>query len=755
VPVPVDRKLVGMVDGPVAPSDDPARLGSVTLDTAGPFTVGEHVTMRLVHTVGHHGMDDRGAMKIVMRFPADGGAWQTEDPEAPNFVSVLASQPCRFRSKYEAFGNARPWFKVLTVQVVGGCLAEGDTVTITLGDRSGGSPGLRLQTFVEDAWELKFLVDPCATGWFSEIPAGLAVEIRSGPPARWIAVIPTRWTVGVPFRLGIKAEDALGNPSDRADAALQLEGSLPVEGLPTETELRPGSFARAIEGLSCAAPGLLTITVRDAAGEVVATTNPMTILPAGRRSFWGDLHGQSAETIGINTAEAWFTFARDKAFLDVCAHQANDFQITGAFWAQLQEVSARFHAPGRFVTFPGYEWSGNTAVGGDRNVYFRDEGRPIRRSSHALLTDRRDTATDATTAHALFQALSGENAIAYAHVGGRWADLAYAHDGRIERAVEIHSDWGTFEWLLDDALRLGHRVGVVANSDGHKGRPGASWPGASTFGAYGGLTCFFADSLDRDSIFQAIRDRRTVATTGCRLDLDVRVSLDSGRRFRDDPVLGTTATVACTEAGIGDIVLSASAEIPVRVRVAAGAPIARVDVRVGTEVVTSWIPPGTGRRIAVRWEGAQYRGRGREVTWDGHAAVVSATIRSVVRINAFNPDHPLEGDRTTLRWKAITTGNFGGFDLVCDEEPGARLAIHTEPASLEVPLEELDTTGVRVDAGGLGKALSVRRLPDDAPRTLDWTCTVAMRPDGDTAIGVRVLLEDGHVAWSSPIYVVP
>jgi len=63
--------------------------------------------------------------------------------------------------------------------------------------------------------------------------------------------------------------------------------------------------------------------------------------------------------------------------------------------------------------------------------------------------------------------------------------------------MEIHSAWGTFEWLLTDGFALGHRSGVVCNSDGHKGRPGASYPGAATFGAYGGLTCFLAEELTR------------------------------------------------------------------------------------------------------------------------------------------------------------------------------------------------------------------------------------------------------------------
>ncbi len=71
---------------------------------------------------------------------------------------------------------------------------------------------------------------------------------------------------------------------------------------------------------------------------------------------------------------------------------------------------------------------------------------------------------------------------------------SYAHDGRLETAVEVHSAWGTFEWLLQDAFEAGYRVGIVANSDGHKGRPGACYPGASFFGSYGGLTCFLADA---------------------------------------------------------------------------------------------------------------------------------------------------------------------------------------------------------------------------------------------------------------------
>src|SRR5215831_6393361 len=71
-----------------------------------------------------------------------------------------------------------------------------------------------------------------------------------------------------------------------------------------------------------------------------------------------------------------------------------------------------------------------------------------------------------------------------------------------------HSTWGTFEWLLHDAFEKGYRVGVVCHSDDHKGRPGATQPGASTFGAIGGLTCYFMPELTRDALFEALRKRR-------------------------------------------------------------------------------------------------------------------------------------------------------------------------------------------------------------------------------------------------------
>ena len=223
-----------------------------------------------------------------------------------------------------------------------------------------------------------------------------------------------------------------------------------------------GQRATVIDGLSVTNPGRVSVRLKDAEGSVVAETNPLLIEDTDLIHFWGDMHGQSEETIGTGSADQYFSFARDLAFVDACGHQGNDFQITDAFWSELNRLTATYDQPGTYVALPGYEWSGNTSLGGDRNVYFPTDNRTIRRSSHALIEGGDVNGSDALTCEALFADLAdaGEwDVVMYAHCGGRYADISVAHDGRFERSVEVHSSWGTFEWILHDAFRLGYRGG--------------------------------------------------------------------------------------------------------------------------------------------------------------------------------------------------------------------------------------------------------------------------------------------------------
>jgi hypothetical protein len=755
----IETELVGDAWSTAAPGEDPVLYGSATLSPQGAFEARSLQSFSLVYTCGRFGLDDTGAIKIVHRYSNDWGGLQTTDPTAVNYVTATASNGSRLQLGYQMGGEQRPWYRSLTITVRGEGLYEGDTITVVFGDRSGGSPGLKLQTFCESGFQFKVLADVCATGHFLPIVESPSISIVPGPPAVWKAVLPSLRRPGEVFRLGIKAEDRWGNPSDQTEGRLTLSSSIPIEGLPDTVDFPLGDRAVVLDGLKVRDEGTARVTVRDSDGAELVTSNPLVIRDGAVAGYWGDMHGQSGESVGINTAQEYFHFARNLSFLDATSHQANDFQVNNAFWRLVNELTAEYQEDHRFVTFPGYEWSGNTAVGGDRNVYFREEGRQIHRSSHALLPDRSDIHTDANTAEALFRDLRDEDCVVYAHVGGRHADIAQAHDPVLETAMEIHSAWGTFEWLLTDGFALGHRSGVVCNSDGHKGRPGASYPGAASFGAYGGLTCFLTEDLTRDSFFECLRRRHHYGTTGNRLHLDVRARFSSpATLYERDPRYTVDPGRPVTEAIMGDIVQTDADSVEIRVECVAQAPIERIDVLNGTDVVATLRPFGAGDlgdRIRVIWQGAEYRGRGRQTLWKGAATFDGATVSRVRPINAWNHERPTElRPPNRVTFDTLTTGNFGGFDAWLASGSGeGRLILETGPVSGEVDLSRVGLDDTILDAGGLDRKIRVFRLPDDNPRhDLIETRPIALAPMGDNPIWVRVTTEDGFNAWSSPIF---
>jgi hypothetical protein len=697
-----------------AAADD---LGKIACSLRGSIAAGSWQTCVLKYTAGFSGIDDTGSIKIVCRYATDSGTPQFDDPFAPNFVSAVASNGAHLALRYDLKDNRRPWGKTIHIKVLQGYLKKGETITVTLGDTSGGSPGWRQQTFCEDTFELKILVDRYATYVYEELPKSPTYRIAPGEPTRLVAIAPSLVVPNKKIGVRVKREDVWGNPVGKPWKILS-------SGYPE--------------------PGVYRILIEDPETGLATGTNPILVSgePQPQR-FWADIHGQSEETIGTNSIDSYFRFARDRAFVDICGHQGNDFQITDEFWQQINETTARFNKSGKFVVFPGWEWSGNTGLGGDRNVFFKNEGGIILRSSKALVDPEANPGTDAPHVVDLFDTLERfqktGDVMLVPHVGGRYADLA-SHSPTLEPVVEVHSAWGTFEWMLDDAFSRGYRVGIVANSDGHKGRPGASFPGASTFGSYGGLTCVLAEKLDRDSVWNAYQSRQVYATTGARIFLDV--TTDVGHSMGE--------------------VISANDPVPTfHIRVAGTAPIERVEIRNGMRVMKTARNYTShdlkGGRIKVVWQGATVRGRGRQVNWDGGLVVKRNRIASFQPINFWNPEKRCQqiSDRE-LAWQSLTTGGTAGVILNL-KQPGGTIDVTTTQASCSVRGDEPGTRGEPLQLGGVGKQIQAYQLqPEGGACELidDFKPMKQMLHKGDNPIYICVVQEDGHMAWSSPIYLV-
>ena len=92
-----------------------------------------------------------------------------------------------------------------------------------------------------------------------------------------------------------------------------------------------------------------------------------------------------------------------------------------------------------------------------------------------------------------------------------------------------------------DALKRGYRFGFVGGGDIHDGRPGdqlatESYPSSPGRFWPAGYTAVLAPALTRDAVFDAIKNRKTYATTQTRIYLDVTFS-----EAKEDRTLDITA----------------------------------------------------------------------------------------------------------------------------------------------------------------------------------------------------------------------
>src|SRR5450631_3408466 len=254
----------------------PEQMGSATLTPAGPLVAGSHVELVLVYTAGTFGIDDTGMVKISWRTTSDLGKPQFDKPQAANFTTVEASNGAKLDVWFDRL-NIRPYANTVLIRVGRGYLRAGDTLTIRLGDRRRGSPGLRLQTNVENRVELRTSVDAFAAYEFCELPEQPGFDLVPGPVTKWKAILPSLAIVGEPFRLAIVAEDKWGNPTPDAARSFELVPSQPIQGLPARIDIRNGDGPVLIENLVAAAEGDLDLRLM-AKGEEITRANPLRVV---------------------------------------------------------------------------------------------------------------------------------------------------------------------------------------------------------------------------------------------------------------------------------------------------------------------------------------------------------------------------------------------------------------------------------------------------------------------------------------------
>ncbi|KAJ5908371.1 hypothetical protein N7495_001053 [Penicillium taxi] len=650
------------------------------------LVAGEWTEITLQYEVGASGLADGAWIKATFKFYSDWALFQTSDPSKDNYVSAeyipnsLFPQqtPATVQSlaiRFDQKGHERPFQKAVIVDVQDGYMNPGDRILIRLGDRRFGGRGTRAQTFIEKDFRWRFYIDPVGTSRFAPIQPDLSWNIVAGPIHHIQTVSPRALQPGVPFAIHSHAEDVWGNvTSDLKGLSFELKilNEHSEVTLAREISVLDQGWTNTIfSGLNIEDDGDYTIDVavksKDDGKRIASQTTHISVSSnlSVPKALFGDLHVHSDDTVGTESSIYNFSYGREIAALDVLGYTANDFQITKERWDATTDLITSLNKPGEFVIFPGTEWCGNSAAGGDHNVVFLadpatnppefpfDRHGNVARSFEWSEHGPKDLVPGAWPLDEVYctYAHQADTHLFIPHVGGRRCNLAWHHP-KLERLVEIGSAWGQFEWLLRDAVCRGWKLGVSANSDEHRGRCGGGVPGTAVFGTRGGLTGIVAPKLERQDVAHALRSRHTFATTGQRL-VGLVHTADRSAIQGDEIKVSGQGTLELDYQFFGDKGFSSIEAFD-----ASGLIWRR----------HFWSESDTSATILrVTWGGARLYDRYREAVWNGTITISEeSSVQDVLVFGGLEDnteDYARSAGKHTVEFSSKTSGDLDGVHI--------------------------------------------------------------------------------------------
>ncbi|MFX1254683.1 MAG: DUF3604 domain-containing protein [Promethearchaeota archaeon] len=695
----------------------------------------------LTYTVGKYGIDDKGAILVVQRDVTDMEIPQFSSPEKSGYVTVTTTGDAILKPSFQQRCYIRPWRSGIVILIHDGALKEGDKITITFGDKSVGCPGYRVQTFREKKHMFKILVDPFGTGRYLELDQSPILEINGGEASKFEIIAPSIIEVDTEVPILLRFLDLFGNPVESLTDVINLSSTDEEASLPKEYRFSSKHWAvKFLRDIIFRNPGIHYIRAKTTSG-LAAISNPILSVKKSPdyKLFWGDLHGQTEITIGTGTVEEYFKYARDVAGVDFTSWQGNDFQIEEKEWREDVCIQTKqFNNPNKFITLLGYEWSGITTGGGDHNIYFLQDDQQLYRSDHWLIEDKTDRDTDRYPISELWKTFKGrKDVMAIPHIGGRPANLDF-FDPELIPVMEIYSQHGLFEWFAEEALERGLEVGFIAGSDDHTGRPGLSSPSKAVavgapFPVKGGLTGVFAKDLTRESIWEALQNRRCYATTGDRIILFFSA---------DNHFMGEKYTT--------------DKPPTIQVKVIGTSGIQEIQIRRGsTPIYNHSIPGGTKKYLKIEWSGARTRFRSKKTIWNGELNLDNSKILNAIPFAFDLGDEGIDTQTDKkITWKSTSAGDPDGIVLELKASKDSTLTFNSQQGKFKLELKEVEDQIKIINLGPFHKKVRLVPLNDSQnTKEIDFTYIDTKIKPGLNPYWIKIIQWNGEIAWSSPIFI--
>lgn len=501
----------------------------------------------------------------------------------------------------------------------------------------------------------------------------------------------------------------------------------------------------------------------------------------GLRAFYGDLHNHCGISYGHGSLEDAYRNARLQLdFASVTGHahwpdmppregrlaylvdyHQRGFDRLASIWDAVQEGTEAFHEPGRFVTFLSFEW--HSLRHGDYCIYYPGSRGEIVRAPdigamRAALARVRESGGDAMMIPHHICYVPGYRGIHWPDFDPAFSPLVEivsmhgASESNDAPRTQLHSmgprDGRSTAWA---GLSAGHRFGVVGSTDHHSAHPGS-------FGH--GCLGVWAERLEREALWRALRERRTWALTGERIELDV--SLNGAPMGAELPFARERALRAAVRGGGAlDYVELVRNGLPVARRDAVGAaPGAGPAFRGKVALAVGWgeAKGDTPWRVRLGVEGGRLLGveprfRGDEVVAPREEPGAGHHFSSWAR----------EGERAvSFRTRTFpnpnpTTDATQGMALEIEGDGETRVVAELNGHAVSVPLAELQR-GPRAGflEGFVSEAWQLSRAVPEAEYA--WDCAfeelaAEAPPASGDAYLVRVRQKNDQWAWASPIFV--
>ena len=117
--------------------------------------------------------------------------------------------------------------------------------------------------------------------------------------------------------------------------------------------------------------------------------------------------------------------------------------------------------------------------------------------------------------------------------------------------------------------------------------------------------------------------------------------------------------------------------------------------------------------LRVIWQGAEYRGRGREVDWNGKVFISNNNFSNLVTINSFNHEKQIRlMNSKTIIWHSTTTGGQSGYEVLLDNLNG-NLNFEINDKKISINLKTLKEKRIVKHFGGINNQVCFSLVSKD------------------------------------------